>query len=91
MAHPLLRSMCEMDQESRDAMCRQRGPLHLDSFADWLDRRGATTQNREPLMDQLANLRQAVFALDMPRRPLPLRHGGPPGQHGRLCAKRCWN
>ena len=30
MAHPLLRSMCEMDQESRDAMCRQRGPCALE-------------------------------------------------------------
>ena len=47
---------------------RPRLVLQLDSFADWLDKRGAATPNREPLMDQIANLRQAVVALDMPRR-----------------------
>jgi hypothetical protein len=47
---------------------RPRLLLQLDSFADWLDKRGAAAPNREPLMDQVANLRQAVLALDMPRR-----------------------
>ena len=47
---------------------RPRLVLQLDSFADWLDKCGAATPNREPLVDQIANLRQAVVALDMPRR-----------------------
>jgi hypothetical protein len=50
---------------------RTRLVHQLDSLDGWLQHRGATTPNRDALRDQAANFRQAVLALDMPKRREP--------------------
>ena len=47
---------------------RPRLVLQLDSFADWLDKRGAATANRERVMDQVANLRSERRLEELARR-----------------------
>ena len=51
-------------------MCfrRPRLRLQLDSFADWLDKRGAATASREPVMDQVANLHSERRLEELARR-----------------------